>query len=89
MVVGPYRYIRHPQYAAVIVMIAGWWLVLDYTFILFTVGIVALWFGLVVAPFEERELRALFGEEYASYARRTPRFIPFSRRRNSAEKRHG
>lgn len=28
------------------------------------------------APPEERELRALFGDEYTSYARGTPRFIP-------------
>ncbi|MGA2265451.1 MAG: methyltransferase [Phycisphaerae bacterium] len=81
VIVGPYRTIRHPQYAAVMLLAAGWWLALDYTFLLFLLAFLAVWFSCVVAPLEERELRALFGDQYASYARHTPRFIPFTRRR--------
>ncbi len=42
-----------------------------------------LWFALVLAPFEERELRALFGASYVEYARRVRRFLPIPRRRLS------
>jgi protein-S-isoprenylcysteine O-methyltransferase Ste14 len=40
----------------------------------------ALWFSLVLAPFEERELRALFGPAYDEYMRKTQRFLPVARR---------
>jgi len=83
VIAGPHRWVRHPLYAAVVVLVAGWWLVLDYTFLLFSAGLLALWFDLVVAPFEERELRALFGPEFEAYSRRTPRLIPSLRRRRS------
>ena len=76
VIVGPHRCVRHPLYAAIIVLVAGWWLVLDYTFLLFAAGLLALWFNFVVAPFEERELHALFGPEYRAYAGRTPRLLP-------------
>ena len=32
---GPQRYVRHPMYFAVVVLWLGWWLLLDYTFLLF------------------------------------------------------
>ena len=73
---GPQRHVRHPMYFAVLVMILGWWLVLDYTFILFMFLFFFLWFRFVVTRFEEQELRALFGEEYEAYAREVPRLFP-------------
>ncbi|MDP2422751.1 MAG: isoprenylcysteine carboxylmethyltransferase family protein [Bacteroidales bacterium] len=84
VITGPHRFVRHPLYSAVIILVAGWWLVLDYTFLLFCVGFLTVWFNLVVAPFEERELRALFGAQYEAYARATPRFLPSIRRRGNA-----
>ncbi len=89
VVAGPYRWVRHPVYAAVIVLTAGWWLALDYTFLLFVVGLMFVWFDLVVAPFEERELRALFGADYEAYASQTPRLVPSLRRRRGAERPRG
>jgi protein-S-isoprenylcysteine O-methyltransferase Ste14 len=80
VIAGPYRFVRHPLYTAVILLLAGWWLVLDVTFLAFSAAFMALWFSLVVAPVEERELRALFGEQYETYARTTPRFLPSIRR---------
>jgi steroid 5-alpha reductase family enzyme len=77
VITGPHRCVRHPMYFAVILLVAGWWLVLDYTFLLFLPVCLFLWFNFVVIPFEERELRALFGEEYEAYTRRTPRLFPF------------
>ena len=73
---GPQRYVRHPMYFAVVVLWLGWWLVLDYTFLLFLVIFFFLWFNLVVIWFEERELKALYREEYEAYAKAVPRFFP-------------
>ena len=79
---GPHRYVRHPLYSAVMLLVIGWWLLLDRSFLLFGGLFLLLWFNFVVAPFEERELKALFGADYESYARETPRFVPFLRRRS-------
>lgn len=72
VIAGPHRFVRHPLYTAAVLLLMGWWLVLDYTFLAFCAGFMAVWFSLVVAPFEVRELHALFGVEYDRYARATP-----------------
>jgi protein-S-isoprenylcysteine O-methyltransferase Ste14 len=73
---GPQRHVRHPLYFAVVVLLLGWWLVLDYTFLLFMAFLFFLWFNLVVIRFEEKELKALYREEYETYAKSVPRFFP-------------
>ena len=78
---GPQRHVRHPMYFAVVVLLIGWWLVLDYTFILLMAFFFFLWFNLVVIRFEEAELMALYGEQYAAYVKAVPKFFPSLRRR--------
>jgi protein-S-isoprenylcysteine O-methyltransferase Ste14 len=78
VVKGPYRYVRHPLYSDVVLLILGWWLLLDYSFLLIAAFLLLLWFSLVVTRFEERELRAIFGDDYERYASRVPRIIPFT-----------
>ena len=73
---GPQRHMRHPLYFAVVVLLLGWWLVLNYTFLLFMALFFFLWFNAVVIRFEEHELIALFGEKYEAYAKSVPRFFP-------------
>jgi len=73
---GPQRHVRHPLYFAVVVLLLGWWLVLDYTFLLFMAFLFFLWFNLVVIRFEEKELKVLYREEYGTYAKSVPRFFP-------------
>jgi len=73
---GPQRHVRHPLYFAVVVLLLGWWLVLDCTFLLFMAFLFFLWFNLVVIRFEEKELKALYREEYETYAKSVPRFFP-------------
>jgi len=46
--------------------------------LLFSALLLLLWFNFVVAPYEEKELVALFGEQYRQYAERTPKIIPFT-----------
>ncbi len=89
IVEGPYKYVRHPLYSDVVLLILGWWLLLDYSFLLISSLLLLLWFNFVVAPFEERELRAIFGADYDRYAERVPRIIPFAGRpRRILEDRH-
>ena len=69
------------MYFAVVVLLLGWWLLVDYTFLLFMTFFFFLWFNLVVIRFEEQELKVLYPEEYAAYAKAVPRFFPCLRRR--------
>lgn len=77
---GPYRHVRHPLYFGVFLLMLGLWLLLDYTLLLFSAIFLLLWFNNVVAPFEEKELRAIFGKQYERYSREVPRMIPFTKR---------
>ncbi len=81
VLLGPQRHVRHPMYFAVVLLLLGWWLVLDYTFLLFMALFFFLWFNLVVIRFEEKELRSLYGDEYDAYAKAVPRFFPSWRRK--------
>lgn len=81
VIAGPYRYVRHPLYFGVVVLVLGWWLLLDYSFLLLSTVLLLLWFNFVVTRFEEEELRAIFGEQYEEYAEEVPRMIPFTKRR--------
>lgn len=80
IVPGPYRYVRHPLYLAVFLLFLGTWLVLDHSQLIFSAFLLLLWFNFVVAPYEEKELVAIFGQQYREYAKRTPKIIPFTAR---------
>ena len=72
---GPYAKIRHPQYAAFIIIMIGFllqWPTIP-TMIMFPI---LIWVYSRLARREEREAFDRFGELYAQYARRVPRFIP-------------
>jgi protein-S-isoprenylcysteine O-methyltransferase Ste14 len=74
---GPYRYIRHPMYLAVIVATFGAFLVYrTWAALFFAVAM----FGLVVrARREERILAAEFGTDWQGYASRVPMWFPRTR----------
>lgn len=77
---GPYSRIRHPQYAAFIVIMIGFllqWPTL-VTLVMFPI-LVTIYIRL--AHSEEREVAAEFGETWAQYARATPRWFPLLARR--------
>ena len=77
---GPYKLVRHPLYFGVVLLVLGWWLLLDYSFVFISAVLLLLWFNFVVAAFEEKELRAIFGGEYIKYSRDVPKLIPFLKR---------
>jgi protein-S-isoprenylcysteine O-methyltransferase Ste14 len=72
---GPYAYVRHPQYAGFVLVMAGFlvqWPTL-LTLAMFPV-LVAMYARLSFT--EEREAREEFGEAYDRYAARVPAFFP-------------
>jgi protein-S-isoprenylcysteine O-methyltransferase Ste14 len=72
---GPYSYIRHPQYAAFILVMAGYFL--QWPTILTAAMFPLLWVLYVrLAISEERDSVTRFGESYLRYAEHTPRFVP-------------
>jgi len=74
---GPYRWVRHPMYAAGFVAL---WSEPVWTWnrLGFALGAsVYLWVGSLL---EERRLLRAFGPAYRAYMERTPRFIPRFRR---------
>ena len=72
---GPFRYVRHPRYAAamlakgafalVFASALGWMLALTWAVLL-----------LKKVSVEEEHLRNMFGNEYEAYAQRTARLLP-------------
>ena len=77
---GPYRHVRHPQYAGFLAVMVGFllqWPTL-VTIVLFPV-LVVVYRRLAIA--EERSVRDTFGEAWDAYAEATPRFVPRRSRR--------
>ncbi len=79
VVKGPYKLVRHPIYLAVLVSLVGWGVLMDLSFILLATPFALAWFYLVVMPFEEKELLALFGRDYEEYMKRVRRIVPIPR----------
>jgi|SRR5579864_6923075 len=72
---GPYRFIRHPLYAAVIGMCLGITLVSGQYHSLLAVIILVIFYWRKI-PIEEMALRDAFGQAYDQYRRKTWALIP-------------
>ena len=73
---GPYAYVRHPLYAAFLIMLASTGLLAANWFI-GAVGVLLIASITVVRiPAEEALLEERFGERYREYRRRTPALLP-------------
>jgi protein-S-isoprenylcysteine O-methyltransferase Ste14 len=79
---GPYRWVRHPFYGAVTMLVTANALMAANWFLLLT-GAIALLLIRLRTPIEEAKLIERFGEEYRDYMRRTGAVLP-RRRRSSA-----
>jgi len=72
---GPYQYIRHPMYAAALLLV--WASILGhFSFITVLIGLIVTGMIAVRIVSEERFLTAQF-PAYADHARKTKRVIPF------------
>jgi len=83
---GPYAYVRHPQYGGFVLVMFGFllqWPTL-LTLVMFPV---LVWMYSRLAIHEEREVARQFGEEWQTYAGRTPRFIPRLRAARTSDRR--
>jgi protein-S-isoprenylcysteine O-methyltransferase Ste14 len=73
---GPYRWVRHPQYFFVLVLL---WAYPDLTADrLLLDGILTVWIVLGTV-LEERDLVGEFGPEFVEYQRRVPILLPYRR----------
>lgn len=73
---GIYRYIRHPIYAGLIIMITGTELIIQsHLFIAFFIA--SLFVAFIQSKREEGILREYFGEKYIAYMKQTRMFFPF------------
>ena len=76
---GLYRYVRHPIYSGLLLTMTSITVASESVFRLLTLGVLVLLIT-VKARWEEERLTRRF-EGYASYAARTPRFVPVRLRR--------
>jgi len=73
---GPYRWMRHPMYTALLAVALAW------TLLSASLLIGALWLGTMIGlfftrmPREEAMLLAQFGDDYRAYMKRTGRLLP-------------
>jgi protein-S-isoprenylcysteine O-methyltransferase Ste14 len=74
--IGPYRWVRNPIYLAALLIVSGQaWLFFSVDLLIY-VAALAVAFHLFVTCYEERRLRARFGEPYEAYRRTVHRGIP-------------
>ncbi len=78
VVKGPQKIVRNPLYLGAIAVFLGWALATGSMSLFVGVLFVLVWFRFVQIPFEEKELRAIFGEEFEKYSAKVPMLIPFS-----------
>jgi protein-S-isoprenylcysteine O-methyltransferase Ste14 len=72
---GPYRVIRHPMYASILIFITGI-LSGDFSFYKVSIGLILI-AGLVVKMIYEEQLLSQQHSDYQDYIRKTKRVIPF------------
>ena len=73
---GPFRYFRHPMYAAWVTFISmgvAFWLN-SWVYVFWALLLQPIWHAL--AKREEEIVEDIFGDEYRRYAARTGRFVP-------------
>ena len=76
VVTGLYRYVRNPQYAGVLVVVLGEALLAESAILLGYAGFLAFGYHCFVRYYEEPTLGRLFGEAYARYCLKVPRWLP-------------
>ena len=74
---GPYRLLRHPSYAGMLVTGIGMGLALRYALAPLIIVVPQMLGMIVRIRVEERALADAIGEPYRAYMRRTKRIVPF------------
>ena len=76
---GPYALVRHPMYLGILLYHVGATLVLQSPLLLALTALVIAPYTAIRIAYEERALRAVFGDQYATYQREVPPLLPFLR----------
>jgi protein-S-isoprenylcysteine O-methyltransferase Ste14 len=76
VIVGAYRYIRHPLYGSLLFLVWGIFLK-DLSLLGFLFAAIGSVFLFATARIEESENLGRFGDEYAEYMKSTRMFIPY------------
>ena len=72
---GPYAWIRHPQYAAFVLILLGFLLQWPTLLTLLMFPVLLIMYARLAIT-EEAQMRRQFGQAFEDYASRTPRFLP-------------
>jgi protein-S-isoprenylcysteine O-methyltransferase Ste14 len=73
---GIFRYMRHPLYSSLILLVIGI-LLKRITFVPLVIGCICIFFLITASLVEERESLKKFGDAYTTYKRTTMRYVPF------------
>jgi protein-S-isoprenylcysteine O-methyltransferase Ste14 len=84
---GPYAYVRSPMYFGVVAIAFGYGFAIASVPVLLWGVILACWYWFFLIPFEEKELKALFGASYEDYRRQVPKLFPYGRRYRQSKNR--
>jgi len=76
VVSGPYRYVRNPQAIGTMLMVIGEIIAARSLMLLWLLPLTFLYLELLAAPYEHRELTHRYGNAYAAYRARVPKWIP-------------
>lgn len=76
---GLYRFVRHPQYLGLILIVLGF-NVMWPTLLTLVMAPILIVMYVRLARQEDEELATVFGEAFLPYAARTPAFVPWGRR---------
>ncbi|MGQ0522415.1 MAG: methyltransferase family protein [Betaproteobacteria bacterium] len=82
---GVYRYVRHPQYLGLILIVLGFNIQWP-TIPTLVMAPILIFVYVRLARREDEELSSLCGKAFRRYAERTPAFIPWRRHRHSFRK---
>ena len=76
-IISFYKYVRHPLYAGIIL---GLWATPLMTMTHLAIAILLTAYTIIGAVIEEKDLIKDFGGKYLDYKKRTPMFIPFTKK---------
>ena len=72
---GPFKYVRHPMYATVYIILFGIGLLFfSWTWFVIMTIFIPIWY--VDCRIEEKQMTGLYGKEYLDYKKRAGMFIP-------------
>jgi len=74
---GPFNYVRHPLYSALVITIPPLMIVWYSDFLFIIPWVLILFLSHYVVSLEERGLIETFGENYAKYRRYVPALLPY------------